>query len=184
MQDNPEREPELVPLEVPLPADAARLFGYPGDSRFVGFYWEAARDEVYYNDARFYEGLGTTPVFLVYRRHPAVSCHLDEYNLGDSDEEATQWLIIDRETNRVSIATRQDARVFLQRQHPPEPGRQLSREELEELVHFLNAALQKAFRELRVDPEEMTLWMLKERRTLERMTAYLDRFIPPESGES
>jgi hypothetical protein len=30
--------------------------------------------------------------------------------------------------------------------------------------------------------EEMTLMLLEERRTLERMIAYLDRFTPPESA--
>jgi hypothetical protein len=183
MQDKPEREPELVPLEVPLPADAAKLFGYPGESRFVGFFWDPIGDEVYYDDTRFYNGYGTTPVFLLYRQHPAVSCHLDEYNLGDSEEEATHWLIIDRETNRASIATSQDAKVFLKSQHPPEAWRYPSHEQMEELVQEISAAFEKVSRELRIDPEEMNLIMLEERRTLERMTAYLDRFIPPESGE-
>jgi hypothetical protein len=64
MHDNPAREPELVPLEVPLPADAARLFGYPGDSRFVGLHWEPAVNEVRSTDGRFYHGFGTIPLFL------------------------------------------------------------------------------------------------------------------------
>jgi len=51
-------------------------------------------------------------------------------------------------------------------------------------VQHINAAFQKTSHELRLDPQERTLWMLEERRALESMTAYLDRFIPPEADPS
>ena len=94
---------ELIPLPIPVPPDLAEAFGYPGDSRFVGVSWQPAGDEVVYHDGRSF-GTGDPWAFLVYIRHRVVAPHLEPYNLGSSDCEATHCLIIDRQEHRAAIA--------------------------------------------------------------------------------
>jgi hypothetical protein len=171
----PDREPEVTPLEVPLPPDAARLFGYPGDARLVAFHWEPAGDEVVYDDGRL-SGTGESFVFLTYRRHPAVAPHLEPYNLGYSDREAEHRLVIDTEEGRAGVATAADARALIRDQHPPPP--ELSPYELEEARRFLEEAFSEGWREVRVDPEEVRQGMAAQRRAIAEMVEYLDRFHP------
>lgn len=169
----PDRIPDLVPLEVPVPPDAARTFGYRGEARFVAFYWEPSGDEVMFDDGRS-SGTSATYAFLAYRRHPAVVAHLDEYNLGYTDLEADYCLILDQESGRASIATRADARTFLADQHPPLP--KLSPYEQEEVQKLLEEAFQNRVRELTINPEIIRTRMLEEQRRIRQILDYLDRF--------
>jgi hypothetical protein len=166
---------ELIALELPVPPDAVRLFGYPGQARFVGFFWEPAGDEVVYDDGRL-SGTGASFVFLTYRRHPAVGAHLEPYNLGYSDLEAEHCLVIDSEENHASIGTLANAWAFLRGQHPKQP--EFSAAQVEEARRLLEESFFEGWREVRVDPHEVEKLLIEQRRAFHAVTSYLNQFLP------
>ncbi len=165
-----------TPLSVPVHSGLAEAFGYPGDACFVGFFWEPGGDEVIYADGRL-SGTGASYIFLTYRRHAAVSPHLQPYNLGYSDQQADHWLLIDRQERRASIAPKGQARAFLEEQHPPPP--ELTPYELEEArreVESFAEALAGGWQEVQIDPKALAQAMRQQHQTIARLTAYLDQW--------
>jgi hypothetical protein len=106
------------PVDLPLPPELAEAFGYSGNSRFVAFFWRPSGDQVVFDDGRS-SGTGNSWTFLSYRRHRVVAPLLKEFNLGYSDHDAEDCLVIDRERNVASIAPIRSIGTFLQAQHPP-----------------------------------------------------------------
>src|SRR6266404_4826333 len=92
-----DRDPPLPGslVDVPLPPQLTETFGYPGQARYVAFYWIPDGDEVVYDDGRM-SGTGASWAFLTYRRHRAVEPLLDRWNLGYSDADAEHCLVLDR----------------------------------------------------------------------------------------
>ena len=114
--------PEVfVPLDIPVPPNAARVFGYPAWARHVAFYWEPAGDELCYDDGRM-AGTGEWHPFLQYRSHPSVAPLLTSWNIGYSDEEADHWLVLDNQAARAWVASIAEAREFLASQHSRLPA--------------------------------------------------------------
>ncbi len=168
-------------LSVPVPPALAQTFGYPGEARFVGFFWEPGGDEIVYDDGRR-SGTGDGYAFLAYRRHPAVAVHLQPYNLGSSDEPAEYYLVLDREGQRASVAPKALARDFLEEQHSPRP--ELTPYEEVELAREAEEILQslaEGWQEVQVSPEDLRQAMARKHQAVTRMIAYLDRVsLPPD----
>src|SRR6516162_8605957 len=82
----PEFCPELKPVNVPFYPILPAALGYPGNSRFVAFYWTHGGDEVVYDDGKT-SGTGDTCSFRVYLCQTPVAKELKRFNLGDSDRE-------------------------------------------------------------------------------------------------
>lgn len=99
-----------------LPRNWECAFGYDGEARHVAFYWTPAGDEAMYYDGRV-SGDGNWGLFLGLRHaHP----ELDErYNVGYSDLEADDWLVLDRETRDLVVVPMAEARARLRAQWPP-----------------------------------------------------------------
>lgn len=173
--------PELAPLSIPVPPHLAETFGYPGKARFVGFYWEPTGDEVEYDDGRF-SGTGDGWAFLTFRRHPAVAGHLDAYNLGYSDLEASHALVLDRQQSQMYVAAVEAARAFLRSQHPPFPA--LPPQAVEQFAESIKDLRSTGWKELRVDPEVVAQRMKEQQQAMSRMVAYLDAYLPDEGRES
>jgi hypothetical protein len=111
----------FVPVDIPVPPNAAAAFGYPGTADYVAFYWEPVGDELCYDDGRI-AGTGSWHPFLQYRSHKHVAPALKVWNLGYSDEEAEHWLVMESQRGKAWIAEIADARVFLREQHPALPA--------------------------------------------------------------
>jgi hypothetical protein len=97
------------------PSPHAR-FGYRGGRRFVAHFWEPCGDEACYDDGQSYAcGSCDNWLFLNFVRRPDVRAWLDEngLNLGNSDEAALHWLIVDAQTGEVFATPRQEARASL-----------------------------------------------------------------------
>jgi hypothetical protein len=110
-----------VTLKAPLtlPPGFLPAFGYHGGRRFVALFWEPCGDEACYDDGQSYAcGLCDNWLFLDFMRRPTVRAWLDEngLNLGNSDEAALHWLIVDSETGEVYAAPCADAHATLRRQ--------------------------------------------------------------------
>jgi len=101
-----------------LPRNWERAFGYEGDARYVAFFWHPVGDEAMYDDGRC-SGDGEWSMFLELerQRYPAILAH----DVGSSDFEATEWLVLDRETRELFVMPVEEARALLEAQHPPRP---------------------------------------------------------------
>lgn len=107
---------QLIPdtfkqLDVPLPPDLERTFGYEGNERFVAFYWERGGDEFRVHDSRI-DHDGQWHAWLTYSRHTAVYKLLHPFNFGNSDEAAEYWFIFDRAENKAYAAPAREAYDF------------------------------------------------------------------------
>lgn len=87
--------------------------------RFVALFWDPSGDEACYDDGQNYAcGLCDNWLYLKFTRQPDVIAWLDENNihLGNSDESAQDWLIVDTGTGQVYAVPRHEAREKLLRQ--------------------------------------------------------------------
>ena len=158
-----------VRLDLPLPPDADRAFGYQHDARFVSLRWSF--DHLIYDDGRS-SGTGNSWAFQAYTRHRAVSPLLSGFDLGGSDHEAASVLLIDREMNRASICPLREARAFLRGQYPPDPI--LTPEQRAEAARLFEEAVDKGWHEVRVDPGDVVKAMAVQRGRVGRLMAWLD----------
>ena len=162
----------------PLPPKADRRFGYPGNARFVGFYWEPAGDEAAYDDGRL-TGTGNSTLLLAYRTHPAVCRHLGAYRLGNSETQSEDWLILDRESGTLRVAPREEAGGFLASQQPTGPWT-----EIDPSISVLDQGDPfdiDTWEEVPVDASQVIRLLEADRRDLAEMLAFLDRSRPDDS---
>jgi len=108
----------LTKTEAPCPSMLVLAVGYTGDARFVALHWGGG-DEVYYDDG-IVSATGFDQPYLLYVRHNAVWPHLVGRTFGSSDEEATHWLLIDREAGAIYTGRVRDVHRVLLAQHPQE----------------------------------------------------------------
>jgi hypothetical protein len=109
-----------------LPTDFLARFNYQGERRFVALYWEPCGDEAAYDDGISSAiGLSDNWLYLDFIRQPDVRRWLDKngIHLGNRDEEARHWLIVDAATNEVYTAPRSEAfRILRTQAIPVEPN--------------------------------------------------------------
>jgi hypothetical protein len=102
-----------------LPPGFLPAFRYRGGRRFVALFWEPCGDEACYDDGQSYAcGCCDNWLYLGFIRRPDVQRWLDEngIHLGNSDETALHWLVVDAGSSEVYVASRQEARAILLRQ--------------------------------------------------------------------
>jgi hypothetical protein len=106
-----------------IPDGFLRSFGYPGPRRFVALFWTSLGDEACFDDGQSLAcGLSDNHLYLSFLRRKDVWAWRDENELsfGNSDEEATHWLIVDADTGEVYAAPRAEARQAVIDQTVPE----------------------------------------------------------------
>ena len=98
-----------------LPRNWERAFGYDGEARYVAFYWTPVGDEAMYDDGQVSSD-GNWRLFQTLRHRRS---ELDEhYNVGHSDLEADDWLLLDRETRDLVVLPKAEAQARLRQQWP------------------------------------------------------------------
>jgi hypothetical protein len=112
-----------------------RVVGYRRSARFIGVYWEPGGDELTYADGACALCGANYIEFLHIARH----YELWEYEIGDSDNEAKNWIIYDRVDKTYFIVPVDDAKHFLR-------GQWRDRE-LEQLPH----EIERLLREMKYD---------------------------------
>jgi hypothetical protein len=172
--DEPVRT-DWVRLDVPVPPPLAELIGYGGKARWVAFHWEPCGDESVYDDGRT-SGTGSPWAYLAYVRHPAVAPKVAPYNLGSSDREAAEWLVLDRTEQALHVAPALAARRFLVRQHPPLPQRPPTpgRGPESTIAELLDLS---RWREVRAEPATVERAMREEQQAIAGMVAFLDEHV-------
>ncbi len=128
-----------------------------------------ALDDVTYNDGAG-AGTGDISLFLAFKRHPVVAPYLAGAQLGSSEEEASDWLVVDRQEQVLSLAAQEAARWHLVAQWPRfhSPPLEYTPEELGRLLDNLKEAvsspdwpakLAEALRESRANYRLMAHWL-------------------------
>lgn len=106
-------------LPVALPLSFAERLGYRSDQRFVAAYWEPLGDEVTVCDDHWTAtGLADRYAWsdFVHQRELQTWLSQKGLNLGNSDQGATHWLIIDRLTDDGFVADALHGRRIVQQQ--------------------------------------------------------------------
>lgn len=176
----------LIPLAVLVPPMLEQALGYDHeiDSRLVAFYWTPSGDELMYDDGQR-AGDGEWHAWLLFVHHRAVAPHLIGRQLGNSDEPAREWLILDRRARRVYIAPAAQARAHLHEQwdrFAPAGGAAATLDG-DTLRGLLEAALWRE--EWRPDAEvmaEVQARMAAQRRLEDELAAWLDARAAPGEG--
>ena len=122
---------DLLPIPVPPQLEAA--VGYPGEARWVALCWTSLGDTCVYDDGRL-SGTGHGWAYLGFVRHAAVAPHLAHADLGSSEDEGRERLLIDRTERRAYLCGSAEARSLVCRQWPDEPAVELTREEWSAVV--------------------------------------------------
>ena len=119
--------------------------------------------------------------------HPlsAIALAGHRYDLGSSEETATHWLVIDRETRTASIVPVQEAEQFLDAQHPPLPQINLTSEQWCALIDQLNQAMGEQMKTMMAqietfDPHEA---IAQQNIVVAEMTQWLDAQLPADWRE-
>jgi len=127
-------------LELPVPPQLDAVVGYAGDARWFTLCWTCCGDTCVYDDSRSY-GTGTGWGYLGWVRHPAAAPHLRHADLGSSERDGTQRLVIDRQERRAYLATAAEARSVVAAQWPDEPAVELTQEQWEGVVERVRQAM-------------------------------------------
>jgi len=116
-------------IGIRMPGNWDKPLGYDGYARFVVVYWDYANDDVFITDGLTGESGGAWWLYtnLVERdarqeiTSALMACGapdpLSKWPLGDSDNEATHGLILDRFAHGLWVAKLNEAIPFLRQQH-------------------------------------------------------------------
>ena len=157
----------ILPIEPP--EALAETLGYGGQARTVAFYWGAG-DEAYYYDGHL-STQAEWDTYLLFVRHPLIAPALQGYNLGSSEEEATHWLLLDREAPQITIAPARVAQQVLTAQwgHPtPEEVMIVDREAWEQLVTEMVARIE------RISQEQIVAQMFEHQLRVQTLATWLE----------
>ena len=164
----------LTLLPVPVPPILEKAVGYPGDARFVSFYWTPGGDEADYDDGQRAD-TGEWQGYLAYIQHPVVHPLLAEYNLGSSDSEAKHALILDRQERKLYVASRKDTQTFLAQQWPKVEPIHFSQEEWT----AMKTQLLKSIKQNRnIEMDEIHRRIEEQSAHVEALQNWLDRLLP------
>lgn len=108
----------FTPLALPVPPMLEEALGYTGPSRWVAFYWQPGGDELMYADGAVSTD-GSWHAWLTFTHHPRVAPALAPYHLGNSEEDAVHWLLLDRETRTLMVGAGVAVYQFLHHSAPP-----------------------------------------------------------------
>jgi hypothetical protein len=166
----------IIQIPVTLPESFETALGYPGDSKWVAFYWEPCGDESMYNDG-LSSGDGNWTGFLSFVRHSKVRPWLAGYNLGASDCDADHWLLCDLINREVFVGTRQEIGSFILdhlKKSSPEvftaPPVELTPENMEALLESIRECMKEIPTPSMEEVEER---MRKDQEAVEKMVSEL-----------
>lgn len=159
---------QIYPLPIEPPPMLEEALGYNGQARFVAFYWGAG-DEAYYNDG-YISTQGEWDAYLLFVNHPLVAPVLQAYHLDTTEEEATHWLLLDREDRQIAVAPAQIAKLYVKGQWGSPTAEQvivLDKEAWEQLVAEVVASVK------RISEDQIVTHMCKHQQKMQDLSAWL-----------
>jgi hypothetical protein len=166
----------VIPLNVPLPPQLESAIGWSGSARWISICWTACGDCPWIDDGRS-SCTGNSWGFLAWRRHPSVSPALQDADLGSSEEDGSERLLLDRVGRQVFLAPATEARWFVRDQWPSEPAVELSPEEWGQLVERIRAEM---LARPMPTPAELMRRLREHSRLVAEMVKWLDQHQQPE----
>ncbi len=107
----------MVTLPLHAPPTLLSAVGYRGEAQYVALSWTPYGDElVIYDGTTQVVGGGNTHAWVAFLDHHLTRAILRGYDLGSSESEARHWLVVDRQSMRMSIALPTDATTLLRSQ--------------------------------------------------------------------
>lgn len=89
-----------IEFMAPYPLETA--LAYPGNSRWLGVYWESELNQFCYSDGQLV-GTGSNQGWQLFRTHRHVSPLLKQYHFADDGQPAQHYLLLDRKTRRLYV---------------------------------------------------------------------------------
>lgn len=164
---------EIHELVLPVPPAFEQVMGYPGNRKWVAFFWTPFGDELEFNDGHS-SGTIDWPGWLAFVRHRLVLPLIKAYDFGASDSEAVHWLLLDRQARQFFVGEKRAVRDFLEsftRQLKAEPV-EITYDQLEQLRRMLKEGLQEQKAEIKIDDVQQKVADKISR--VDRMVAWLD----------
>jgi hypothetical protein len=129
-------------LRMPLPPRWEEVVGWTDDDevRWLSAYWSSCGDHPWLSDGRFSMS-GRPYGWLAWTKHPRVAPVLAGLNLGGSEGDGPDALLIDRVERRVYGSDRSEARRFVRAQRPACAPIRISQEDIGFVVHRIPRTL-------------------------------------------
>jgi hypothetical protein len=167
---------ELVRLALPCPPQLVELVGYDGRGRLVALWWSPCGDQLMVSDGTL-TTTGNWHGWVCFCEHPLVRVFLEDYQLGDSEDEAEHRLLVDRYLGTLDVGLARDVEALLATQ----PS------ELHALTAGLSPSVEQALleraRDAHIERErkraeelqaDLRGWREREQELLEQLTVVLD----------
>jgi hypothetical protein len=103
---------ELVRLPLPCPPQLVKLSGYDDGGRLVALWWSPFGDELMFSDGTV-TATGRWRGWLSFCGHPLVRVFLEDYQLGDCEQEAEHRLLVDRHLGTLDVGLARDVEQLL-----------------------------------------------------------------------
>ena len=165
--------PEITELILPVPLGFEQAMGYPGNRKWVAFFWSPFGDELEYDDGHS-AGTIDWPAWLAFVRHRLVRPLIKDHHFGSSDSEAAHWLLLDRQARSFYAGEKDAVSRFLQtfvRQFASEPI-EMAPEQLELLAQVLKQQVRE--QRAAIKAEGIEKMMDAKNRRIADMVQWLD----------
>ncbi len=171
----------MLLLPVPLPPCWEEVVCWSGgdEARWVSVCWEPCGDHPWIEDGR--TGMSGHPWgYLAWARFPAIQAELARHDLGSSEEQGSEHLLIDRALRRVYVADIAEARSVVRGQWPPQEPVRLSQEQIDAVVENVRRAMDA--RPVPT-PQEVMESMRRHSRLVAEMIRWLEQWQAEREGK-
>jgi hypothetical protein len=167
---------ELVRLALPCPPQLVELVGYDGLGRLVALWWSPFGDGLMFSDGTL-TATGNRRGWLCFCEHPLVQVFLEDYQLGDSEDEAEHWLLVDRYFGTLDVGLARDVKALLATQ--PSELCALTADLSPSVAQVLlerarDAHIERERKRAQERQAQVRSWREREQELLEQLTALLD----------
>lgn len=170
----------MMLLPVVLPPSWEEVVGWSGgaEARWLSVCWEPCGDHPWMEDGRTGQS-GHPWGYLAWANIPPIRAVLSRHKLGNSDEESTERLLIDRTLRRVYVADAAEARSVVRGQWPPQEPVQLSQEQIDAIVDNVRRAMEAR---PMPTPQEVMVSMRRHSRLVAEMIRWLELWQAEREG--
>jgi len=163
-------------LALPCPPQLVELVGYDGPGRLLALWWSPLGDELMFCDGAL-TATGNWRGWLSFCEHPLVRVFLEEYQLGDSEDEAEHWLLVDRYLGTLAVGLARDVEQLLVTQ--PSELHALTADLSPTVAQVLlerarDAHIERERKRAQELQADVRGWREREQELLEQLTAVLD----------
>ena len=165
----------LRTLPIPVPPMLEQALGYFGSAHLVAFYWSASGDEALFDDG-VVSAAAERASYLGLLEHPTAAAQLSACDLGNNEQEALQWLLLDREARVLYALPAREATALLYQQWATRPDTSPEPETPDESAALLKAFIEEVgWQEMPVDLAAVEHWRQEQEARRAAMLAWLDQ---------